>query len=63
MSKAYIQRARIYFSGENLFFIHRGNKGTGFDPEIVTSEWSGANTIGRANPIQRSFSFGLQITL
>ncbi len=62
-SKAYIQRARIYFSGENLFFIHRGNKGTGFDPEIVTSEWSGANTIGRANPIQRSFSFGLQITL
>ena len=25
-TKAYIQKARIYFSGENLFFIHRGNK-------------------------------------
>ena len=62
-TKAYIQRARIYFSGENLFFLHRGNKGTGFDPEIVTTEWSGANTVGRANPIQRTFSFGIQVTL
>jgi len=62
-TKAYIQRARIYFSGENLFFLHRGNKGTGFDPEIVTTEWFGANTIGRANPIQRTFSFGIQVTL
>ena len=61
-SKAYIQKARIYFSGENLFFIHRGNKGIGFDPEIVTTEWSGANTIGRANPIPRTYSFGLQVT-
>ncbi|MDE6040169.1 MAG: TonB-dependent receptor [Muribaculaceae bacterium] len=61
-SKAYIERLRIYFSGENLGFIHRGNKGTGFDPEIVTTEWSGANTVGRANPIQRTYSFGLQVT-
>ena len=61
-SKAYIQRARIYFSGENLFFLHRGNSGIGFDPEIVTTEWSGANTIGRANPIQRVYSFGIQVT-
>lgn len=61
-SKAYIQKARIYFSGENLFFIHQGNKGSNFDPEIVTTEWSGANTIGRTNPIQRSYSFGLQVT-
>lgn len=61
-SKAYIQKARIYFSGENLFFIHQGNKGSNFDPEIVTTEWSGANTIGRANPIPRTYSFGLQVT-
>lgn len=59
--KAYIQRARIYFSGENLFFLHRAN--TSFDPEIVTTEWSGANTIGRTNPIQRTYSFGIQLTL
>lgn len=59
--KALIQNARIYVSGENLFFIHRGNKA--FDPEIVTTEWSGANTIGRTNPIQRSYSFGIQVTL
>lgn len=61
-SKAYIEKARIYFSGENLFFLHRGNSGTGFDPEIVTTEWSGANTIGRANPIPRTYSFGVQVT-
>lgn len=61
-SKAYIQKARIYFSGENLFFIHQGNKGSNFDPEIVTTEWSGDNTIGRANPIPRTYSFGLQVT-
>ena len=61
--KAYIQKFRVYFSGENLFFLHRGNSDTGFDPEIVTTEWSGANTIGRANPIQRTYSFGFQITL
>ena len=59
--KAFIQRARIYFSGENLFFLHRAN--TSFDPEIVTTEWSGANTIGRTNPIQRTYSFGIQLTL
>ena len=69
-TKAYIQKARIYFSGENLFFIHRGNKGTGIDPEITTSEWiknatTGdiyANAWGRANPIQRVYSFGIQVT-
>lgn len=61
-TKAYIQKARIYFSGENLFFIHQGNKGSNFDPEIVTTEWSGANTIGRANPIPRTYSFGIQVT-
>ena len=62
-SKVFIQRARIYFSGENLFFLHRGNKDTGFDPEIVTTEWSGGQTVGRANPIQRTYSFGIQVTL
>lgn len=61
--KAYIQKLRVYFSGENLFFLHRGNSDVGFDPEIVTTEWSGANTIGRANPIPRTYSFGFQITL
>ena len=62
-SKAYIQRLRLYFSGDNLFFLHRGNKNTSpFDPEINTTEWSGSNTVGRTNPIQRSYSFGLQVT-
>jgi len=61
--KAYIQKFRVYFSGENLFFLHRGNSDAGFDPEIVTTEWSGDNTIGRANPIPRTYSFGFQITL
>ncbi|MCM1452699.1 MAG: TonB-dependent receptor [Clostridium sp.] len=62
-SKAYIQRLRVYFSGDNLFFLHRGNKNTSpIDPEINTTEWSGVNTVGRTNPIQRSYSFGLQVT-
>lgn len=61
-TKAYIQKFRVYFSGENLFFIHQGNKGTGLDPEITTTEWSGANTWGRTNPMRRVYSFGFQVT-
>lgn len=61
--KAYVEKLRVYFSGDNLFFLHRGNKDTsGIDPEITTTEWSGANTWGRTNPIQRTYSFGLQVT-
>lgn len=62
-SKAYIEKLRVYFSGDNLFFIHRGNKDTScIDPEITTTEWSGLNTWGRTNPIQRTYSFGIQVT-
>lgn len=61
--KAFIEKLRVYFSGDNLFFIHRGNKDySPLDPEITATEWSGANTWGRANPMQRSYSFGLQVT-
>lgn len=60
--KAYIEKLRVYFSGDNLFFVHNGNSKYGLDPEITSTEWSGANTWGRANPMLRTYSFGLQVT-
>lgn len=68
--KALIQRARLYFTVENLCLLHNGMKGTGIDPEIGSSHnasyqntSSNVNeTFGRVTPIPRTFSFGLQVT-
>jgi len=49
--KAYIQKARIYFSAENLFTIKHTPKG--FDPELDNSY---------EYPMQRALSLGVSLT-
>ena len=53
-SKLYLNRLRVYFSGQNLCEIT--NIKGGFDPEII-------GNVGEYYPLQRSILFGLQITL
>ena len=60
--KAYIEKARIYFSGSNLFLLHKGND-LPADPEISTGNGLTAGGWGRIAPITRTFSFGVQVTL
>ena len=60
--KAYIEKARIYFSGSNLFLLHKGND-LPVDPEISTGEGLSYGGWGRTAPITRTFSFGVQVTL
>lgn len=64
--KALIQKARVYFSGENLFFLHSGTRKIHMDPEIsrgygsVTND--GVGGFGRTVPMMRTLSCGLQVT-
>ncbi len=67
--KALIQRARIYFSADNLFFLYNGAGKYQLDPEQTTSAGSslqgynsGQGMYGRTVPQQRVLSFGLQVT-
>lgn len=50
--KFYVDNIRIYFSGENLFEITQLCKN--YDPEVLSSDMF---------PMQRTYSFGLNITL
>ena len=77
--KALIQKARIYFSADNLCFLYNGMSKYPLDPEIG-SQWTFGNTqytsvgassdangggygyFGRRAPINRTFSFGIQVT-
>lgn len=64
--KALIQKARIYFTAENLALLYNGMKKYPIDPEIG-SQWNSSTsysngTFGRTSPMMRSFSFGLQVT-
>lgn len=64
---ALIQRARVYFSAENPFFIYNGAGKFGIDPELSTasrgqSSAAGVGAMGRTNPMMRTYSFGLQVT-
>ena len=66
--KAYIQKARIYFSAENLAFLHNGAGKFKLDPELATgdggqSSANGIATFGRTAPMMRTFSFGIQVTI
>jgi hypothetical protein len=62
-NKAYIQRARVYFSCENPFFLYNGASRYNIDPEISYGEGGeGVAAFGRTNPIMRSYSFGIQVT-
>lgn len=71
--KALIQKARVYFSVDNLCLLYNGMKDYPLDPEISTAGTgmhastgqSGANGngyFGRTTPMPRTFSFGLQLT-
>lgn len=68
--KALIQKARIYFSADNLCFLHNGAGKYQLDPEMVTAAGSsvqgyndGVASFGRTIPMSRTFSFGVQVTL
>ena len=67
--KAYIEKARIYFSANNLCLLYRGNNYP-IDPEINSSErlLAGNDALyqngvwGRVAPMPRTVSFGVQVT-
>lgn len=60
--KAYIQKARLYFSADNLCLLHKGHD-LPVDPEINAGQGAlGNGTWGRIAPITRTLSFGLQVT-
>ncbi len=59
-----LNKARLYFSGENLF--EKDNLGEiSIDPEVAytTTGENDQRTFGRVYPYRRSLSFGLQVTL
>lgn len=70
--KAFIQKARVYFSIDNPCLLYNGMKDYPIDPEITTggangaynteSSMSGNGYFGRTDPIMRTYSFGLQVT-
>ena len=60
--KAYIQKARVYFSTENPFFVYNGAGRYKMDPEVEGGVSEGYYGFGRNNPQMTSYSFGLQVT-
>ncbi len=56
--KIYISKLRVYFTGENLFYFAPGLHGDYVDPEMAMT---GGNL--RLYPWQKSFIFGIDITL
>ncbi|MCQ2290666.1 MAG: TonB-dependent receptor [Muribaculaceae bacterium] len=65
--KAYLEKVRVYFSTTNPITITRGYNAP-IDPEVNTDERRDASyqasysTWGRVTPINRSVSFGVQVT-
>jgi TonB-linked SusC/RagA family outer membrane protein len=62
-SKIYIDKFRVYFSGENLFEFD--NLTVPIDPEVdyTVAGLNDSNTFGRVYPFTRSLSFGVQLSL
>ncbi len=66
--KALIQKARIYFSADNLCFLYNGAKKYQLDPELTRRSGSavvGNNTdarFGQTIPQRQTLSFGVQVT-
>ena len=56
--KISIQKLRVFFSGENLFYFAPGLHGKYVDPEMAMT-----GDTGRVYPWQKSFTFGIDITL
>ena len=61
-TKAYIQKARVYFSCENPFFIYNGAGKYKIDPEMEGGVSEGLAGFGRNHPMMQTYSFGLQVT-
>ncbi|MCH3995313.1 MAG: TonB-dependent receptor [Prevotella sp.] len=62
--KFYVQKLRVYFSGSNLFLLHKGSGDLPVDPEMNDGQGGlGNGTWGRTYPITRTWSFGVQVTL
>lgn len=62
--KATIEKVRIYASFDNLADLVNHTKQYGLDPENNTGVGSYVNGVwGRTEPIYRTYSFGLQVTL
>ena len=64
--KATIEKVRIYASFNNLADLVNHTAQYGFDPEVSTGRGTGSfgnGTYGRVEPLYRSYSFGLQVTL
>ncbi|MBR6550036.1 MAG: TonB-dependent receptor [Paludibacteraceae bacterium] len=64
--KATIEKVRIYASFNNLADLINHTAQYGFDPEVSTGSGTGSfgnGTYGRTEPLMRSYSFGLQVTL
>lgn len=62
--KATIEKIRIYASFDNLADLVNHTKQYGLDPENNYGEGSYVNgTWGRTEPIYRTYSFGIQVTL
>ena len=61
-NKIFMQKARIYFSANNLAeLINKSN--APIDPEVNDAQGSlGNGTWGRIDPMSRTVSFGLQLT-
>ncbi len=65
MKKIYVQNLRVYFSGQNLFLLHKGNGNLPLDPEINQADSNSSLSNGgwgRTLPITRSYAVGLQLT-
>ena len=64
--KATIEKVLIYASFNNLADLINHTAKFGFDPETSTGRGTGSygnGTYGRTEPLYRSYSFGLQVTL
>ena len=64
--KATIEKVRIYASFNNLADLVNHTAQYGFDPEVSSGRGTGSfgnGTYGRTEPLYRSYSFGLQVTL
>ncbi|MBR2438198.1 MAG: TonB-dependent receptor [Bacteroidales bacterium] len=59
-SRMNLTKARIYFSGENLFEFSQ--KKIPIDPEITAGS-STSNFYGRTAPFERTISFGIQLSM
>jgi len=59
--KVYVQKFRVYVSGENLFEVD-GLGNVPLDPETGLQSTADSRMFGRGYPYRRTFSFGVQLT-